>query len=261
MALRYRTMWISDVHLGTKASRAPELLKFLTSVHADKIYLVGDIVDLERMKWRPAFPDAHMAVVAELARQAANGTEVIYIPGNHDHEFRQAAGTEVLGIPIVLEAMHTTPCGRRLLVAHGDELDGRIRQGTNLEKFGAAAYFLLTEADILINRFRRLLGQDYFSLSANIKQRLASANQFIQLFETVATEYAAERGFDGNVCGHIHRPCMRRIGEHLDLNDGDWVEHSTALTEADDGTLQILNWRTGSVHVALAGGTQELLAA
>ena len=260
MAQSYRTLWLSDIHLGTKASRATELLSFLSAVRADRIYLVGDIVDLERMKVRPAFPDAHMAVVAELARLANSGTEVIYIPGNHDYEFRNLAGGDVLGIPIALEATHVTPLGERWLVAHGDILDGQIRKGTNLEKFGAAMYVLLMEADVLINRFRRLLGHEFFSISAHIKRRLNGANEYIRRFEVIAAEYARKRGFDGIVCGHIHRPGIRRIGRTMYLNDGDWVEHATALAESADGTLQILNWQTDTVHVTAASGAPPLAA-
>ena len=145
MTQSYRTLWLSDIHLGTRASRAPELLDFLSEVSADRIYLVGDIVDLERMKSRPRFCDEHTRVVAEFVRLAKNGTKITYIPGNHDYELRNLVGSELFGIPIVMEAIHETAGGERLLVTHGDLLDGRIRQGTNLEKFGAAAYFVLSE--------------------------------------------------------------------------------------------------------------------
>ena len=126
----YRTLWISDLHLGTEASRANELLDFLAAARAERIYLVGDIIDLQRMKTRPKFPDAHMRVIAELMRLANRGTEVIFIPGNHDFEFRKLVGREIAGIPILLEDSHLTPTGQKLLIMHGDVLDGRIRFGT-----------------------------------------------------------------------------------------------------------------------------------
>lgn len=249
MAASYRTLWISDVHLGNKASHADDLLNFLTEVRAERIYLVGDIVDMERLKWRPAFPEAHLRVIAELVRLAGRGTEVIYIPGNHDYEFRGMTGRDICGIPVMLEAVHQTADEQNLLVMHGDVLDGRIRRGTNLEKFGAAAYFVLMECDTIINRIRRRLGQDYFPMMAGIKRKLRGANAYIERFEEVAAEYAYQRGFDGVVCGHIHRPAIRRIGETLYLNDGDWVEHRSALAETGDGTLQILNWERDAVNV------------
>lgn len=260
MALSYRSLWLSDVHLGTPSARAAELLDFLAEVRADRIYLVGDIIDLQRMKSRPMFPDLHMAVLTELARLAGAGTEVLFIPGNHDHEFRNIAGQEIFGIPVLLEAEHVTPNGERLLVTHGDLLDGRIRKGTSLEKFGAAAYLLLTEADAIINRWRRSLGRDYISISAAIKRRLSGAQEYIRRFETVAAEYAAERGYDGIVCGHIHRPNVRQIGGCLYANDGDWVEHGTALAETADGELQILGWQSAPVQIDIVEETGLLAA-
>ena len=260
MALTYRSLWLSDVHLGTLASRAEELLDFITSVSAERLYLVGDIVDLQRMKSRPRFPDTHFRVISELARLAARGTQIVFIPGNHDYEFRNLAGQSLCGIPIALEAVHERTNGERLLVMHGDLLDGRIRKGTSLEKFGAAAYVFLTETDVLLNRWRRILGRDYRSLSAGIKQRLKGAQEYIRLFERVAAEYAKERGFDGIVCGHIHRPNLRYIEGCLYANDGDWVEHGTALAEAADGSLSILRWQGRAVTVDYAEERRWLAA-
>ena len=260
MTASYRTLWISDVHLGTHAARAGDLLEFLGKVRADRLYLLGDIVDLKSLKSRPMFPRQHLAVIAELVELARSGTEVIYIPGNHDWEFRNMVGRDICGIPVLLEACHTTPAGQRLLVTHGDVLDGAIRTGTNLEKFGAAAYYLLLQADVLFNRLRRSLGQDYFPISASIKRRLRSANEYIARYETVAAKYASRRGFDGIVCGHIHRPRLARIGDSLYANDGDWVEHRSALAEAADGTLQILNWHADTIRVHAPGDAHSLAA-
>jgi UDP-2,3-diacylglucosamine pyrophosphatase LpxH len=260
MALSYRSVFISDVHLGTHSSRADELLDFLTELAAEKIYLVGDIIDLQRMKSRPMFPDHHMRVIAELARFAAAGTEVVFIPGNHDHEFRSVAGREIFGIPVALEAEHRTPAGDKLLVTHGDLLDGRIRKGTSLEKFGAAAYRFLTDADALLNRWRRALGRDYVSYSATIKRRLSGAQEYIRRFEAVAVEYADERGFDGIVCGHIHRPNLRRIDGLLYANDGDWVEHGTALAETQSGDLELVGWQSEIVTLGLTMQSEQLAA-
>jgi UDP-2,3-diacylglucosamine pyrophosphatase LpxH len=256
----YRTLWISDVHLGTHASRARDLLDFLGKVRADRLYLLGDIVDLQSLKSRPMFPGQHLAVIAEFVERARRGTEVLYIPGNHDFQFRKMVGRDICGIPVLLEACHTTPAGKRLLITHGDVLDGAIRKGTNLEKFGAAAYALLLQADVLFNRLRRRLGQDYFPISASIKRRLSSANEYIARFESMAAEYALQRGFDGIVCGHIHRPRLARIGDCLYANDGDWVEHRSALAETADGTLQILNWQADAIRVHAPGNIPSLAA-
>ncbi len=250
MALKYRSLWLSDIHLGTLSCRADELLDFIDTVQADRIYLVGDIIDLQRMKVRPRFPESHLRVIAEFVRLAARGTEVVFIPGNHDHEFRKLAGHTLCGIPVKTEAVHERPNGEKLLVMHGDLLDSQVRRGTSLEKFGAAAYAYLADADVLLNKWRRILGRDYLSIRSGIKQRLKGAQQYIRSFESVAAQYARNRGFDGIVCGHIHRPNLRRIDGCLYANDGDWVEHGTALAEAVDGSLSLLRWHSDAVTIA-----------
>lgn len=249
MPLSYRTVWLSDLHLGNPASRAGDLLDFLRVVMADRIYLVGDIIDLEYMKGRPAFPDSHRQVVSRFIQLANAGTEVIYLPGNHDFEFRELVGRDICGVPVMLEASHTTGAGQQLLVTHGDVLDREIRRGTNLEQFGAAAYGVLLRLDVMINQLRSRLGHDYLSVSRRLKERLAAANEYIRRFEEVAAAYAGSRGFDGIVCGHIHRPGIRDINGVRYANDGDWVEHRTALAETNEGELRILRWEQNAIVV------------
>ena len=147
-------------------------------------------------------------------------------------------------MPVMLEAIHQTRDGQRLLVTHGDQLDRQVRQDTGLEQFGAAAYRVLVNLDVIVNQLRNRLGREYLPISAGIKQRLNSANEYIRRFEEIAARHAAEHGFDGIVCGHIHRPCLREIDGIRYANDGDWIEHRTALAESDDGHLQILQWKT-----------------
>lgn len=247
MSLNYRTLWLSDIHLGTAACRAEDLLEFLEEVKADKIFLVGDIIDLEKMETRAIFPDSHRQVLARLLMLSQSGTEVVYIPGNHDYQMRQLVGRDIYGIPVLLESSHVTADGRRLLVTHGDLLDGEIRQGTTLGQFGAAAYSVLVNLDVAVNQLRSKLGRSYLPVSAGIKQRLKTANEYIRRFEEIAALTANDRGFDGIVCGHIHRPCVREIHGVYYANDGDWVEHRTALAETDDGQLQILQWQSHEV--------------
>ena len=247
MSSTYRTLWLSDIHLGTNASRADDLMDFLHNVSADKIYLNGDIIDLERMKTRAVFTDAHRDVLLRFLQLARSGTEVIYIPGNHDIQFRELVGRNIFDIRVALEAAHKTNDGRNLLVTHGDLFDHDIRKGTNLGQFGAGAYRMLVSLNVLVNQLGNRLGRNYVPISARIKRRLAAANEYIDRFEQMAATYASERGFDGIVCGHIHRPCIRDISGVRYANDGDWVEHRTALAETEDGRLQILQWKSDKV--------------
>ena len=260
MSLTCRTLWLSDIHLGTPASRAADLLGFLEDVTAERIYLAGDIIDLQRMKVRPRFPDIHRQLVSRFIQLANTGTEVIFIPGNHDAEFRDLAGRDLCGIPVMLEAAHETAAGQRLLVTHGDVFDREIRRGTNLEQFGAAAYAVILQLDVMINQFRHRLGHEYLSISRRIKSKLASANEYIHRFEEVAARHASVRGFDGIVCGHIHRPALRRIEGVCYANDGDWVEHRSALAEALDGSLQLLHWERDAITIETAPRPQPLAA-
>ncbi|MGB5628766.1 MAG: UDP-2,3-diacylglucosamine diphosphatase [Woeseiaceae bacterium] len=260
MTRKYRSLWLSDVHLGTRGSRATELLDFLSEVSAERIYLVGDIVDLQRMKSRPRFCEQHMRVVAELVQRARTGIEVLYIPGNHDYELRNLVGQDLLGIPIIMEAIHETAGGERLLVTHGDLLDGRIRKGTKLEQFGAAAYFFLSETEVLINKWRKSFGRDYVAVSMSIIHKLKGAREYIRLFETFAAELARERGLDGIVCGHIHKPSIQYFDGIVYANDGDWVHHQTALAETQTGELQLLTWEKDEIAVGTRYEVEPLAA-
>ncbi|HEX7719631.1 MAG TPA: UDP-2,3-diacylglucosamine diphosphatase [Woeseiaceae bacterium] len=260
MAASYRALWLSDIHLGTSAARAADLLGFLDSVTADTIYLIGDIVDLQRLKLRPQFPPEHRQVIARFFEMAHRGTRIVYVPGNHDVEFRRLAGRNLGGIEVALEASHTCGSGRKFLIVHGDCLDRQVRRGTGLEQFGAAAYQLLVRADARLNRFGNRFGHDCASISSRIKLRLKSANEYIRRYEETAARYAATRGFDGIVCGHIHRPAFRQIDGIWYANDGDWVEHRTALAETGDGQMQILQWSRSTVDVVAAPRQAPLAA-
>jgi UDP-2,3-diacylglucosamine pyrophosphatase LpxH len=159
-----------------------------------------------------------------------------------------------------MEAIHETARGERLLVTHGDLLDGRIRKGTNLETFGAAAYFVLSETEVLINMWRKSFGHDYVSISMGIIQKLKGAREYIRRFESFAAELARERQLDGIVCGHIHKPNIQRFDGILYANDGDWVHHQTALGETRDGELQLLTWQNDSIAVGTRYDLEPLAA-
>ncbi|HZD52664.1 MAG TPA: UDP-2,3-diacylglucosamine diphosphatase [Woeseiaceae bacterium] len=243
----YRSLWLSDIHLGTRAARAVDLLAFLDEVSADVIYLAGDIVDLERLKTRPTFPALHREVIARFVALAKAGTRAVYIPGNHDVELRALAGERIRGIEVALEAEHMKPDGTKLLVTHGDCLDPRIRRGSYAEHVGSAAYQWLIDFDAVLNRLRRRAGSEYSSFSTRLKLRLSAAREYMHRFEEAAAEYALRRGFDGIVCGHIHRPCIRKIRGVCYVNDGDWIEHRSAVAETPGGQLTLLRCAGGSI--------------
>ena len=241
-ARRYRTIWISDIHLGTRGCKAEFLLDFLRKTESESLYLVGDIVDGWRLKRAWYWPQAHNDVVQKLLRKARKGTRVVYVPGNHDEILRRFLEINIGQIEVVSEAMHTTADGRRLLVLHGDEFDAVVRYARWLALLGDGAYHLALAANHGVNVLRRRLGLSYWSLSAYLKQRVKNAVEYISRFEAAVADAAARRGADGVVCGHIHHAEIRDIAGVTYCNDGDWVESCTALVEHPDGRLEILRW-------------------
>ncbi|MET0588550.1 MAG: UDP-2,3-diacylglucosamine diphosphatase [Novosphingobium sp.] len=239
---RFRTVWISDVHLGTRGCNAAMLVDFLHSIQCETLYLVGDIVDGWRLRKGWYWPDAHNEVVRRILKMAHRGTRVVFVAGNHDEMLRDYAGMTFGGVELVLEAVHTTADGRRLLVTHGDSFDGVVLYAKWLAFLGDTAYSLLLRANIAVNAVRRRFKLPYWSLSAHMKRKVKNAVQYVCSFEEAVAREATERGFDGIVCGHIHCAEIRNIGEVVYYNDGDWVESCTALTEDSDGTLRILDW-------------------
>lgn len=239
---RYRTVWISDVHLGTRGCNAALLVDFLRSVDCQTLYLVGDIVDGWRLRKGWYWPDAHNEVVRRLLKMAHRGTRVVFVAGNHDEVLRDYAGLTFGGVELVMEAIHVTADGRRLLVTHGDSFDGVVLYARWLAFLGDAAYGLLLRANIAFNAVRRRLRMPYWSLSAHLKRKVKNAVQYVCSFEEAVTREAEERGFDGIVCGHIHCAEIRRIGDITYYNDGDWVESCTALAEDADGHIHIIDW-------------------
>ena len=240
--MRFRTVWISDVHLGTAGCQADLLTDFLASIECETLYLVGDIVDGWRLRKGWYWPDQHNEVIRRVLKMAHRGTRVIYIPGNHDEMFRDYAGLSFGGVEVQLEAIHQTADGRCLLVTHGDAFDGIVLYARWLAFLGDQAYTLLLRANILLNAVRRRLNMPYWSLSSYLKKRVKNAVQFIGKYEEVVAREASVRGVEGVVCGHIHSAEIRQFGSITYYNDGDWVESCTALTEAKDGTMAIIDW-------------------
>ncbi len=239
---RYHAIWISDTHLGTKDCKAEYLLDFLRHTESEYLYLVGDIIDGWALKRGWYWHQTHNDVVQKLLRKARKGTRVIYIPGNHDEFAREYTDSLFGGIEVVDRAIHATRDGKRLLVTHGDELDGVIACAKWLAHLGDRAYVLALRVNRWFNHLRRSLGYPYWSLSAYLKHKVKNAASFITRFEECVAEEAKRLGVDGVVCGHIHKAEIRDIDGVRYCNDGDWVESCTALVEHNDGRLEIVHW-------------------
>jgi UDP-2,3-diacylglucosamine pyrophosphatase LpxH len=240
----YRSVFISDVHLGTRGCRSDFLADFLRRVSCQHLYLVGDIIDGWRLRKSWYWDESHDEVLRLILRHARTGSEVTYIPGNHDEMFRAwlPLGLEIGGIRLRKEAAHRTADGKRLLVMHGDEFDSVVRYAKFLALLGDGAYTVALVLNRWFNAARRRLGYPYWSLSAWLKRQVKEAVKAIDRFETALAGEARRRGFDGVVCGHIHHAEMREVQGVLYLNDGDWVESCTALVEHHDGRLELIDW-------------------
>jgi UDP-2,3-diacylglucosamine pyrophosphatase LpxH len=239
---RYRTIWISDIHLGTRGCNAAMLIDFLDATDSDTMYLVGDIIDGWRLKRSWYWPALHNDIVWRVMKRAKRGTRVVFIPGNHDEMFRQFTGLTFGGIEIRRSAIHETADGRRLMVTHGDEFDAVVMCHRWLAFLGDFAYELLLRANVLINAVRQKFDLPYWSLSKHAKQKVKNAVEFISRFEEAVAHEAGTRGVDGVVCGHIHTAEVRQFGDIVYYNDGDWVEGCTALVEHFDGRMEVLHW-------------------
>ena len=240
--LRFRTVFISDVHLGFRGCRAEYLLDFLKSIETDTLYLVGDIIDLWSLKKSFFWPQAHNNVIRTILGMAKCGTRVVYIPGNHDSVFRDYDGLVFGNVEIRREAIHETADGRRLLVLHGDEFDAVIKASPLLEAFGNRAYAFILQLNRYVNFLRRRFGAPYWSIAAYLKHKVKNAVKYIANFEQALADEARRRNVLGLVCGHIHRAEITEIDGVLYCNDGDWVESCTTLTEDFNGRLALLRW-------------------
>jgi UDP-2,3-diacylglucosamine pyrophosphatase LpxH len=240
--LRLRTVWISDLHLGTPGCQAHALLHFLKTVECHTLYLVGDIVDGWQLRRQWFWPQAHNDVVQKLLRKARKGTRVVFVPGNHDEFARKYLDHDFGGIEVQGEAIHTTADGKRLWVTHGDHFDGVIQVAKWLAYLGDWAYTRALELNGTLNSLRARMGLPYWSLSRYLKLKVKRALAYVDDFERAVAREARARGLDGVVCGHIHHAELREVDGVLYANDGDWVESLTALVEHADGRLEILDW-------------------
>ena len=239
---RFRAVFISDLHLGTAGCQARPLLDFLKHHPSHTLYLVGDIIDGWQLRRKWYWPQAHNDVIQKLLRRSRKGCRVVFVPGNHDEFARQFDGHNFGGIEVANEAVHTTADGRRLWVVHGDHFDGVIQCAKWLAYLGDNAYEFTLKLNRHLNSLRARMGLPYWSLSQYLKHKVKSALNYVTDFERAVAAEARQRGYQGVVCGHIHRPEMRTIDGTLYCNDGDWVESLSALVEHMDGRLELVHW-------------------
>jgi UDP-2,3-diacylglucosamine pyrophosphatase LpxH len=239
---RYRSVFISDIHLGTPGCQAEALLDFLRHTRCDALYLVGDIIDGWQLKRRWHWPQAHNDVVQKLLRKARKGTQVIFVPGNHDEFARRYVGMHFGGVEVKRECVHRTADGKNYWVTHGDLFDGVVQHARWLALVGDELYEFALKLNRWLNSARAHLGLPYWSLSRYLKLKVKRAVSFINHFELALVKEARKRGADGVICGHIHHAELREVDGIMYANDGDWVESLTALVEHVDGRLEVVDW-------------------
>lgn len=240
--VHYRTVWISDVHLGARGANAALLLSFIHTFTCEKLYIVGDFIDAWQLRKRREWPQDHNDLVQRLLKISRKGVPIVYIPGNHDDfalNFKGVYGN----ISIVPHDVHIQPSGRRILVMHGHEFDSVTMHAEWLAVLGDIGYNILLQVSAAVHFFQRVFGLPHWSLSAYVKRKMKNAVSYISNFEHAVVKFASMHQAQGIVCGHIHTAAMHRIGEIDYYNCGDWVESCTALVEHGDGRMELVLWR------------------
>ena len=240
----YRTVWISDLHLGADSANPKKVNEFLDSFTCDHLYLVGDIIDGWRLKSRWHWPDENSATIRKILKKVKQGSRVVYLPGNHDEFIRTWLPLKITfgEISFKNEAVHTTADGRKILVLHGDIFDSAVRLNPFISYLGSTSYDFLVWNNKWLAKLMRMLGRRHWSFSKFIKQNFKSATNFIFHFEHHISEYTRRRGYQGVVCGHIHKPEIRDVNGITYYNCGDWVESFSALVETAEGAIEIIHY-------------------
>ena len=242
MHLHFRTLWISDTHLGGKNLKSKQLLDFLSKTESDYLYLVGDIFDLWKLRSKWHWPEINDRIVSLVLRKVQAGTKVIYLPGNHDASFKSYSDSSFNGIEICDEYIHETVENKRYLVLHGDQFDCVVQKSKWLASVGSILYEYLLVMNRLYNRVRDYQGKEYFSISAFLKHRCKKAVNYIGSYEDTLAGVVKEKEVDGIICGHIHHASLKSMHDFIYANSGDWVESCTALAENHNGTLGLIEW-------------------
>lgn len=240
---KYKSIFISDVHLGAKMSQADMLLDFLKTVECDTLYLVGDIVDGWALSKNFYWPQTHNDVIQKILRRARKGEKIIYLPGNHDEFLRSFGHHDFGNIELVNSIIHVGVDGKKYLVMHGDQFDLVINKMKWLAHLGTRAYDIMIALNVFVSQCRKTFGLPYWSLSAWAKYKVKQAVNFIGEFEVNLTQYAKSKNADGLICGHIHHANIRDIDGLTYINCGDWVESLTAVVEHMDGSWELIKWK------------------
>lgn len=239
---RYRTIWLSDIHLGSRGCNADQLLDFLKHTESEYLILVGDIIDFWALKRHIFWPTTMNTIIQKVLRKARHGTKVIFIPGNHDEALRDYIGLSFGDIELHETFTHELKDGRKILCLHGDIFDVVTKYHKWLAILGDIGYESLLWLNRVQNKLRSIIGFGHWSLSAFIKYRVKEAVNFISDFEDNVVRGAKQLGVDGVLCGHIHHAEIRDVNGMLYLNTGDWVESCTAIVETTDGQLKLIRW-------------------
>lgn len=244
----YRSIFISDLHLGSRGAQADTCLTFMKETSCDYLYLIGDIVDLWALKRRIYFPQSHVNLIRKFLKRANNGTKVFYVVGNHDENLREFIPLSLGEVEIVDEIIHVTADGKRFFVVHGDRYDQIVKYARWVAWLGDLGYTMLLRSNRWVNTARRWFGYPEWSLADYVKKRVKQAVAFIGDFEQAAIHDAKECGADGVICGHIHFAADKVIGGIRYVNDGDWVESCTAAVEHVDGRIEVIRFSREQVR-------------
>ena len=240
--MRFRSVWISDIHLGTKHVQVNALLDFLRACDCRYLYVVGDFIDGWQLRYKWHWQDNYNVLVQKLLRKSRKETQVIYLTGNHDEFLDQFIGVNFGSVVLARQVIHTAADGKRYLVLHGHQFDGVMHFNRLLDRVGTRLYDWILDFNLYFNRLRRSLGFGYWSIAAYLKYKAKAAVKYVTDFEDAIIQMAHKQNVDGVICGHIHRAEIKTVGEITYLNCGDWVESCTALVEEFDGTIKLLHF-------------------
>lgn len=249
----YRSIWISDIHLGTKHAQVDKLLAFLRDTECEHLYIVGDFIDGWQLRRKWYWTEDYNVLIQKLLRKHRKKTRVTLIYGNHDEFLEKFVGMSFGAVKLVERAVHTTADGKCYLVIHGHQFDGLSHFNRLLDRVGSALYDQILNLNVWINRARRTLGFGYWSFASYIKLKAKAAVKYVTDYEDSMIQFARKSGMAGVICGHIHRPEIRDLGDVFYMNCGDWVENCTALAEDFEGKFTLIKFHENHVHSAGRG--------